>query len=149
MSDAPATPWHQMTEDEKAQWAKALPVTPMPPELPDTWLDPEREPAVLARIDGIERDNSGFGDTADILWLANLARQLISLRIATRASVAANAQRVRDLEQGQGILGSAPQVDRMAMLRERLNYPGLSGMEQEQIRLKIVELQIAELKPTP
>jgi hypothetical protein len=72
----------------------------------DTWLDPEREPEVLARIDGIESDFAGFCDAGDVLWLANLARQLIALRIATRASVAANAQRVRDLEQGQNILAN-------------------------------------------
>lgn len=71
----------------------------------ETWLDPEREPEVLARIDSIERDGT-FWDDANILWLANLARQLIALRIATRASVAANAQRVRDLEQGQNILAN-------------------------------------------
>jgi len=74
----------------------------------DTWLDPEREPEVLARIDSMERDPFRICDCdrADTLWLANLARQLIALRIATRAAVAANAQRVRDLEQGQNILAN-------------------------------------------
>jgi len=75
----------------------------------DTWLDPEREPAVLDRIDKIEggiREYPPGADPAEVLWLTNLARQLIALRIATRASVAANAQRVRDLEQGQNILAN-------------------------------------------
>jgi hypothetical protein len=71
------------------------------------WLRPEDEQKTLRRLDSIreEQERSGFTSIEDTAWLTLTARKLLEARIATRAAVIANAQRVRDLEQGQGILG--------------------------------------------
>jgi hypothetical protein len=70
------------------------------------WLSPDDEQKTLARIDAIreEQERSGFTSIEDTAWLTLTARKLLDARIATRAAVIANAQRVRDLEQGQQLL---------------------------------------------
>lgn len=70
------------------------------------WLSPEDEQHTLQRLDAIreEQERSGFTSIEDTAWLTLTARKLLAARIATRAAVIANAQRVRDLEQGQAVM---------------------------------------------
>ena len=78
---------------------------PLPPELfgvpgdENQWLDPQQEQATLARVDAM----ATICD--DTRWLIELARKLLTARIATRNAVCKMRTDLAAYEQGQGILG--------------------------------------------